>query len=276
MNLDAAVNKLYRLKPTEFVAARTRLVEQVEASGDRPLARSISTLKRPTIAAWTLNLLVRDDRQGIENLLHLGNEIGDATRRLSASELRELSSRRQDAVRTLTARAGQLAADCGHPVNESVRRDVAQTLGACLAVPEAAEELRRGRLLTAVRYSGFGSTGLSLVTDPEVEDAGPVEAEPAPPEASDPVDVDEVEAALADARAREVDARARLVETRARVSEVMDRITNLRRTLESAEQEGQFAIHAREDAQTQLAALECEIAQTSATLRALRRHRAQQ
>ncbi|NLG55142.1 MAG: hypothetical protein GX542_05775 [Rhodococcus sp.] len=279
MNLDAAVNELYGLLPSEFVASRTKLIEQARSEGRRPLAIAIGKLKKPTVAAWVLNVLSRDNPRAIDDLLQLGIELGEAHRRLSACELRELSTRRQMAIRSLTARTRELADENGHPVGDSVLRDVAQTLGACLAEREVAQDLRRGRVLAAARYSGFGPVGLSLVSDPDTDTApeedgsdtgvdGSVEPEELAP--VDPQRITVVEVALAEARVREEEARVRLGDAETRVAEVTNRIAHLRCTLENAEQEGQFAIHAREDAQTELADLAVEIGDAEAELRELR------
>ncbi|QNG20393.1 hypothetical protein G4H71_12230 [Rhodococcus triatomae] len=284
MNLDAAADELYELPPSEFVGARTRWVQEARSAGDRSLATAIGKLKKPTTAAWTVNLLARTEPGAVQELLQLGVELGDAQRRLSATELRELSSRRQATVHALTGRAAELAAERGHRVGETVLRDVAQTLGAALADPDVAVAVRSGRLLTATSYSGFGPVGLSLVTDVD-ESVTDADNSGAPVTVADsdadtdrspetaPVDADRLAAAeevLTDARRRAEAARARLAAAEEQVAEVTGRIEQLRRRLENAEQEGQFAISSREDAQRELTELTSAVSAAESALQALR------
>ena len=59
MDLDAAVDELYGLAPEEFLARRTALAATAKRAGDVGLARQITALRKPTVAAWAVNLLAR-------------------------------------------------------------------------------------------------------------------------------------------------------------------------------------------------------------------------
>ena len=73
MDLDEIVDELYGLPPEQFVAARNRLAKAVRDRGaSRP---AIDALRKPTVAAWLANQLVRGDPDGIHALAELGEQL---------------------------------------------------------------------------------------------------------------------------------------------------------------------------------------------------------
>lgn len=166
MDLDTATDELYAGDAEDFVPRRTELAKQARTEGDKELAAAITALRKPSIAAWLVNLLSREARQDISALLDLGAAMRHAQARLSAQELRELSRQRQQVVRALATRAHGIAQDHGHSVSRDALDQVSDTLLAALADPEAAEQVRAGQLTTALSYSGFGPPGLSAVPNP--------------------------------------------------------------------------------------------------------------
>ncbi|TMM17173.1 MAG: hypothetical protein E6G01_06890, partial [Actinobacteria bacterium] len=59
MDLEEVVGELYGLDASEFVAARDGRARAARQSGDRGLADQVKALKRPAVAAWVVNNLVR-------------------------------------------------------------------------------------------------------------------------------------------------------------------------------------------------------------------------
>lgn len=163
MDVDRVADELYELDPAEFVRARTEWVERARAAKDRDAAKAVSGLKKPTVVGWLVNLLARERPGEIDAILSLGDALRTAQRRLDPQALRELTAQRQRLVRVLAARAGELAARRGRSVGEAALRDVAQTLHAAMADPELAQSVRRGRILGAASYSGFGPASLESV-----------------------------------------------------------------------------------------------------------------
>ncbi|QPP09780.1 hypothetical protein G4Z16_28970 [Streptomyces bathyalis] len=146
MELDDVADELYGLRPQEFTAARDDRARRARAGGQRELAASIRALHRPTLAAWASNLLVREQGQQVAPLLRLGEELRGAHRNLDGAQLRTLSHQQHQLVNALTEQAGRLAADAGQPLSPQARHEVAQTLHAVLADPDAAQEWAAGRL----------------------------------------------------------------------------------------------------------------------------------
>ncbi|MER6686328.1 hypothetical protein [Streptomyces olivaceoviridis] len=284
MDLDAVADELYGLRPEEFVAARDRRVRDAREAGDQTLAKEIGALRRPSLAAWVSNLLVRRQPEEVQPLLGLGEELRRAHRELNGSQLRRLARRQNEVIGALGRQARQLAAQAGHPVGEGVQREVEGTLHAALADPEAAREWAAGRLVKPLSSMiGFPAADESLLgrrpaPEPkapvrgggreEEEDEGRQEdkarEEAARKEKARKEDeakareaeeqrrrVAEAREAERDLRAREeeADSAARAVEEAgARLADVEERVRVLRERLRDAEQEQQRARAAERDA----------------------------
>lgn len=146
MDYDSVADELYALRPEEFTAARASAMASARTAGDRELAERIRTLRKPSLAAWVSNLLVRTSPGEVEPLLRLGEGLRQAHQDLDGAQLRELSRRQHALIRALSLQARQLAKEAGHPIGESVQREVENTLHAVLADPEAARDWAGGRL----------------------------------------------------------------------------------------------------------------------------------
>ncbi|MGX9229447.1 hypothetical protein ACWV95_31000 [Streptomyces albus] len=85
MDLDAVTDELYGLPPEDFTAVRDRRAQEARKSGDRELSGRIRRLRRPTLAAWACNLLVRDRPEETRLLLELGEELRRAHRDLETA-----------------------------------------------------------------------------------------------------------------------------------------------------------------------------------------------
>jgi hypothetical protein len=153
-------NTLYALPPKAFTAARDEQVAAARNAGDRGLATELGALKRPTAGAWLVNLVALGRPDAVESLVSLGQSIRDAQGVVSATELRELSGRRRAELDTVLALVRRLAADAGETVTPAQLSEAEGTLAAAMADPEAADQVRAGRVLKALTYSGFGGGGV--------------------------------------------------------------------------------------------------------------------
>src|SRR5438309_5088298 len=155
--LQQIADELYTLRPDAFAAARDEQVRKAREAGRQPLARELAKLRRPTQSAWLINLLWRDQREVLEQLLELSQEISRAQAQASGSELRSLTDVRRQLEAALIRRAHSLAAEAGVSVSAAMEREAQETLAAALAQPEGADEVRTGRLVKPAAYAGFGS-----------------------------------------------------------------------------------------------------------------------
>lgn len=154
--LERITDGLYALPPEEFVPARDDEASAARERGERDLARAISRLRRPTRAAWLANLLARNRADQLDGLIALAAGLTEAQRTLDGAQLRALSSQRHRAVAAMAREAGRLAQQAGSPATQGQLRELQEILEAALAQPDAAREVRSGRLTRTLRYTGFG------------------------------------------------------------------------------------------------------------------------
>ncbi len=188
-DIDTVIDDLYSLAPADFVSHRSAYVTRFKKAGDRSGATRIGGLRKPTVVAWLVNTLARQDESAVAELFDLGAELERAQQRGDGHRLRELSTARSASIRALTDRAVALGLERGVTVGDNAAREISNTLNAAMADPEIRGRVRAGRTVVAETYSGFGPALLSLVPDPpetETEDDGePDIADDAPESAAE-------------------------------------------------------------------------------------------
>ncbi|MEU0007915.1 hypothetical protein ABZ079_27455 [Streptomyces sp. NPDC006314] len=247
MDLDAVADELYALRPEEFVAARDQRALDARRSGDQALAKEIGALRRPSLAAWVSNLLVRRRPEEVQPLVGLGEELRRAHRELDGPRLRRLARRQNEVIGALGRQARRLAAEAGHPVGEGVQREVEETLHAVLAAPEAARAWAAGRLVKPLHSTiGFPAT------DEAVLGRGPA-----------------VPAAEPKKRARDARSPANHAEDeeRRRLADARRTVRDAERELRAREEETEAAEGDAEEAGTRVAGLEERVRELRAELR---------
>jgi hypothetical protein len=164
--LGEATAELYGLDPEVFTERRAALAAQARAAGDRPAAKAIAGLRKPTRPAWMINQLVRADPGVGTRLTALGDELRAAASALDGARIRELSQARRRLIDTLIRQALQQAGE--RSPSAALREDLTATFGAALADPQVAGELAAGTLLRGVHRADFstGIPGLTLVPPP--------------------------------------------------------------------------------------------------------------
>ena len=183
------IRGLYEAAPDGFVAARAAAIADARKAGDKDAAKRYAALRKPTVAAWLVNLLALRRPELIEDLVELSTALREAQRGLQGDQLRELSQQRRQVVAALVAAARKLAIEDepGLSAGKLPLDEVESTLTAAMAEPEVAEQVRSGRLIRAATYAGFGEVPrprLRLITADEDDTAEPEEdeeiAEPIP------------------------------------------------------------------------------------------------
>jgi hypothetical protein len=148
VSIEDVADRLYALAPEEFTGARDAAAK--EADGDD--RKAVKALRKPTVAAYVVNMLARHRRDDVEALVALGDDLRAAM--AGNGDIRALSEQRRDLVRDL----GHAAADAaGRELTASVEEEVAATLEAATADVELGEAVLSGRLVKPLRYAGFGS-----------------------------------------------------------------------------------------------------------------------
>ncbi|MEU5841829.1 hypothetical protein [Rhodococcus sp. NPDC047139] len=276
-DLDSVAEALYGLDPGDFVAARSDFAAQAREAGDRDLTAAIGRLRKPTVAAWMVNLLARERAEELAALLDIGSALRTAQRRLSGSDLRKLSEQRRRVVAALERDAGRLAAERGRTVSETALREVGRTLNAALSDPEVGEQVRQGRLDAIVEADGFGDLSampLTVVRDrsgreeeqehpkSQGDDTMRAEAERTAREA----EIDAAAAALDTAHSTADEARAAAATAERELARHESEVADLRAGLEHAEQQRTFARRAAAEAKKRVVAAERAVSAAEAHL----------
>lgn len=140
MDVDEVIDALYAAHPSGFTAARAEAAARAKKEDGPEAARRITALRRPTLAAWASNLLVRSQPEEAEQFLQLAQALRSAHHALDGERLRALSHQQHVVIGALAREAGRLAAEAGSPISEPVVREVERILYAVLAGPEASAE----------------------------------------------------------------------------------------------------------------------------------------
>jgi hypothetical protein len=255
VDLAAIASELYSLDPGEFTAARDARVAEIRRGGDREAAREIKSWKRPTPAAWAINLLARDQPDDLARLLDLGALLREAQASLSGEDLRRLARQRHQVIAALTRQAGALAADRGGPISDQAARQVEETLGAALADTQAGEAVASGRMVRPLQQRGLGPIDLAGAF------AGPT---PGPGEAPMGRERHEAEPGTAPSGegsgAELARRRAALEESRTRLADAEGDVRDAAAELAEAEEGVRVARRESKDADAQVARLEQELA----------------
>jgi DNA repair exonuclease SbcCD ATPase subunit len=149
-DVEAVLDELYGTPPSDFVARRETLAAAARTAGRAEDARRIHGARRPTLAAWAANLLLRSQPEESRQFLELGEALREAYHTLDADGLKDLSAQRRRVVSALSRQAAQMALEAGYRLSESVQQDVEATLRAVLADQDAADRWAAGRLISAL------------------------------------------------------------------------------------------------------------------------------
>src|SRR4051812_4918823 len=137
VDFDEVADELYGVPPEEFIAARRAREEEARTDGDRVLAKSISQLPKPSLAAWAANLLVREHRDEIESLVELGGLLREAQESLAGDQLKALSVQRNQLLAALSRQVGARAPEHGHPVRSGIAGQAEGAPGGAAGGPAA-------------------------------------------------------------------------------------------------------------------------------------------
>lgn len=136
--LAQIADELYGLAPAEFTAARNARAKDIKDTADAELAKRVTELRKPSPAAWAVNLLAREHAAEVAQLADLGAAMREAQEELDRDQLAEFTRQRRALVNALARQASALATAARHNLTASVTEEVAQTLQAALNDPAVA------------------------------------------------------------------------------------------------------------------------------------------
>lgn len=270
VELRAIAEELYGLRPEEFTPARTAAEKQARSAGDRKLAGAVKKLRRPAVAAWAVNLLVRKRRDLVEQVVSLGDSLRQAQSLLQGDALRDLARQRRQLVAAVTTEVRNLARGEGQKLSEAATRQVEDTLQAAMTDRSAAEAVLSGLLAQPL-----STTGLDSLAEVLAVPIGKVEPAPGKPKLSVVRDdgrarreaeerVEAAGSALRSASQVHDEAVAGQAEMRARLLQLEAELEELRRRLAETEQEAEEATDLLTEADTEVEESEAELAEARA------------
>ncbi|MFD5214625.1 transposase [Microbacterium sp. NPDC058345] len=143
--------ELYAMPPAEFIAGRNERAKAVE---DPALGRDVRALRKPSVAAWIVNVFARERTERLSEALQLADELREAQADLDAPTLAQLGRQRRALTNRLADEAAALATARGGRVTDATREAVRQTITAAFFDPRAAEAVASGRLVRELEPSG--------------------------------------------------------------------------------------------------------------------------
>ncbi len=223
---DAEAERLYGLPLAAFTAARDARAAELRKDGERERAADVAALRKPVLAAWVVNMLARDERGDIRELVSAAEAIKAGKEGADAAF--------REALERLTAAGRRLLEAEGRSV-EATLQQVASTLRAAAASDP--ELLAAGTLTQPVESSGFGA----------MADASSPRSRSRP----------------AKENTKRVDRRA-VERARTALAEARDEARGLERAATAAEREARRAREAAEQAREQVAEAEARLADARA------------
>ncbi len=155
MDLDDALDELYDAPLEDFVAVRKRLVKELKDDGKTDEAGELATVRKPTVAAWAMNRLARDERRDVDLLLDSGHRMRTAQAGVLRGDARETFEQAQRTERETIARLVRAAEELLSAASATVLEQIAASLHAAAVSEGGRELLAAGRFTQPLTLEGF-------------------------------------------------------------------------------------------------------------------------
>jgi hypothetical protein len=163
-NLADVEDRVYGADLDNFVNERAAAAKELRADGRREDAAAAAKLPKPSVAAWIVNRLARQEANRMGELLDAGASLREIQLGAgSAADLRAAGEAQEAALRALM-RAGEGVAASRGSANPATLDRVRETLHAAALDADIAEVVRRGVLVREQRAVGF-PMGLAVPED---------------------------------------------------------------------------------------------------------------
>lgn len=291
-------DQLYALALAEFTPARDARAKELKGT---PLAARVKALRKPSTAAWVVDLLVRREGAQVDQVLNVGAALRAAQQAMSAGELRTLTKQRRQVTAAVTTQARRLAAEEGLRVTEAVAEQVEATLTAAMVDAECGRAVRSGLLVSALATTGVepmdpaelaaslavpealgfqatpreaprpGPPDLHVVPDPDKDAKARAAAEERLAAATE--NYDDAFAAHQDAATEVDNLSARALQLQAEIDELRRRLSDLEQQAETVEDDLGEAEEVRDEAAAELRTATAERDAAAAALERLAERR---
>ena len=236
------LDALYRERPSAFVAGRDRLAKDLRGAGQREESQRIKALRRPSAAAWLINVAALSSPDLLEEFANASRRLGEAQGRAlegredAVAEWREAAAREREASSAVVDAGRALAREAGEKISPKAVESAAETLQAAAGDPDLRDRVMRGRL---EREESAPTLGIPAGTPARRAGSGPAKRRET---SAARREVERLRQELDDAAAREKrmhDGVERTTETlrheKARLAEAKRETAGLRRQLKAAE-----------------------------------------
>jgi len=154
-DLTDVEERLYGADLDVFVGERSAAAKELRGEGKRAHAAAAAKLPKPSVAAWIVNRVARDNPDVVGGLLDAGARLRDVQLGAgSAADLRAAAEGQEAALRGVMRQAEKVAAARGSATAGTLDR-VRETLHAAALDADLAEQVRRGVLVREQRAVGF-------------------------------------------------------------------------------------------------------------------------
>jgi hypothetical protein len=175
--VDDEIDALYGQRPGEFVGARDALAKRLRAAGDRDAADAVRKLARPTVAAWAVNAVVRNEPEWTQALVTAGRRLEEAQQALieqgDRGPWRDATAGQREAVDRLARLADDLVRQERGSVSTAVGDAIRETLHAASIDPDAREAVCAARLEHELRAVGLLGADAAPAPAPSAPSAKP-------------------------------------------------------------------------------------------------------
>jgi len=167
-----APEDLYGLPLEEFTPARDALAKELKAAGHKDEAAEVKSLRKPSVAAWALNRVAREEPDTIERLRAAGADLRAAQDAVlrgdtpgppgmsgDAGRLRDTGRALAEEVDRVAGLATDALRAAGRPASAAQQEKIVATLRTAAVDDEAGDALTRGVLVEELESTGFSLLG---------------------------------------------------------------------------------------------------------------------
>jgi hypothetical protein len=266
-DLQGAIDRLYAVPLDEFTGERTRLARELRSGGDRSAADEIAKLRKPSPAAWALNLVAREEAGAVEEWLAATEALRDASTHaaeVGGDALRAAMAEHRAATAHLMEVVRGRARPGGRPLSNPMLERVRALLQSATVDAALAERVRAGRVT-----EDKAAPEVPPLPEPKPgRQAGRARRRPPKRDRDAAARRAELERRVAAAREEAERLREEAARRSAAADAADERLEEARRTLHRSRSESEAAREAVKDAEAAAAAAGKELEKLQARLRA--------
>ncbi len=163
------LRQLYGLPLERFTEERNALAKRLRQEQRREEAAEVSRLRKPSLAAWAVNQLIRTQRREADALFDAGDRLQNAQAELLAGDsdpraLRDAVDVERAVIDQLTEKARGLLSSEGHDLTAATLERVSETLQAAALEKDARAQVQDGCLHRELRHVGLGAMVATTTT----------------------------------------------------------------------------------------------------------------